>query len=158
MPEENVLEVKRGGFRKNAGRKKTPKIVGQDDSNKAQVGMMGLYKLALKNLKEDMTSQDEKIRQNASLYVSRTILPDKIEAKDNSEGLNSNELTRRVLELLCAKIDEARNLRGSQVNAKTADVSDIQRPPENGGVQDNEKDRLLQTPQKAISVPSESKT
>ena len=157
MEETKVTEPKVGGKRAGAGRPKSKTVVDEESSNKAQAGMMKLYKLALGNLKKDMTSSDEKIRQNASLYVSRTVIPDKIETKDPSEGLSANDIIERVFSLLTAKFNELRN-NGRPKNTVEGRVeADIPRPSDVGGLQDNKEDRLLCPAPEAVAVPQEPK-
>lgn len=157
MEETKVTEPKVGGKRAGAGRPKSKTVVDEESSNKAQAGMMKLYKLALGNLKKDMTSSDEKIRQNASLYVSRTVIPDKIEAKDPSEGLSVSEIASRVFALFTAKLNEYRNNGSVKPNVERRIETDVPRPSDVGGLQDNKEDRLLCPAPEAVAVPQEPK-
>lgn len=158
MVEEKVTEPKVGGKRKGAGRPKNKTVVDEDTSNKAQASMMKLYKLAINNLKKDMSSDDEKIRQNASLYVSRTVIPDKIETKDPSEGLSANDILQRIYSLFVSKLNEYRNNGSSKVILERGIETDVPVPSSVGGLQDNKEDRLLRTPQETIGVSQEPKT
>jgi len=157
VEETKVTEPKVGGKRAGAGRPKSKTVVDEESSNKAQAGMMKLYKLALGNLKKDMTSSDEKIRQNASLYVSRTVIPDKIEAKDPSEGLSVSEIASRVFALFTAKLNEYRNNGSVKPNVERRIETDVPRPSDVGGLQDNKEDRLLCPAPEAVAVPQEPK-
>ena len=102
MEETKVTEPKVGGKRAGAGRPKSKTVVDEESSNKAQAGMMKLYKLALGNLKKDMTSSDEKIRQEG-LDDLGYILP--VFMINNMKG-------EEILVYLKAKLEAAKEVQG----------------------------------------------